>query len=165
MTFRLLRFQTTAAVVAVAALAACSKKSDDAAPTRTNSMSWTVDGGNVTAPTIVAISFNGQVSIVGSTNIGAASSGNILQLSVAPQVGTYAIDNSSTAATPTRAYYQTGTGQTYYSAAQGDIVITNYTPSTTAGASNLVGTFSFTSRELNNASTKAISNGKFNVYF
>jgi hypothetical protein len=158
---RLFSFRAAAAVLAFAAVTSCSdKKKEDPQPAVTQGMSWTMDGANVTASASTGQVLGNEVFVSGTT--GSGTTANSLILTMPKAVGTHAI----TATSDTGATYQMGTSgsaSSTYEATTGSIVVTTYTPSTTAGASNIVGTFTFTGS--NGSATKTLTNGKFNVKF
>jgi hypothetical protein len=159
MAIRQLSFRAAAAVLALTSMAACSSKEDDATPTPTNGVSWTVDGTATAPATFGAQALGSDIIVSGTTGTG--STGTSILLTMPKRTGTFAVSDTSTIAT---ASYLIG-GATYYDATSGNVVVTTYTPSTTAGASNIAGTFTFTAKESNGTATKTLTNGKFDVKF
>lgn len=159
MTFRYTPFRVAVAALAITTIASCSKdKTTDPTPTPAAGMGWTMDGGSVTATAASATTLGTDLAILGLT--GSASAGNGILLSIPPRTGTFAID--ATANSVAGALFTPPTGNTL-SATTGSIVVTTYSPSTTAGASNVVGTFTFTASD--GTITKTFTNGKFNVKY
>ncbi|WP_210517652.1 DUF6252 family protein [Hymenobacter terricola] len=149
--FRSLRVATT--VMALATLAACSKK-DDATPApapNPEGMSWTVDGNNVTATTAVSQAASGTlVTLAGATS----STGGVF-LDVPKVVGTYPVTSTSDASASYVVTPSTGSSQ-FYDATTGTIVVS------AVSATSISGTFTFTGAGTG-AATKTLTNGKFNV--
>jgi flagellar hook assembly protein FlgD len=158
---RIFSFRAAVAVLFFTAFTACSDdKKEDPKPAETQGMSWTVDAANATASTSTAQAVGTELYVSGTTGTG--STGSTLLLSMPKAVGTYAITATSDAG----ALYQLGTSgsaASTYEASTGSIVVTTYTPSTTPGASNIAGTFTFTAS--NGSASKTLTNGKFNVKF
>jgi hypothetical protein len=150
--FRSLRAATT--VMALATLAACSKK-DDATPTpaaNPEGMSWTVDGNNVTATTAVSQASTGNlVTLAGATS----STGGVF-LDVPKAVGTYPVTSTSDASASYVVTPSTGSSQ-FYDATTGTIVVS------AVSATSISGTFTFTGAGSSGSTTKTLTNGKFNV--
>ncbi|GAB3737266.1 hypothetical protein GCM10027594_18090 [Hymenobacter agri] len=146
-------------------LAACSSsKKDDPKPDPAG-ISWTVDGGMVSTTTTQSQQSNGLISIAGTVANGGASS--YLSLQIPNAVGTYTFGSSSlasatystTSGSNTTVYYAgplpLSTGQTVIGS--GTIVVTSLT------ATNVKGTFTFSGNNINSNTSKAITNGTFNV--
>jgi hypothetical protein len=155
----------TAALFLLTTLAACSSsKKDDPTPDPAG-ISWTVDGGTVSTTTTQSQQSSGLISIAGTVANGSASS--YLSLQIPNAVGTYTFGTSSlasatystTSGTNSVVYYAgplpLSTGQTVIGS--GTIVVTALT------ATNVKGTFSFTGNSIAYSTSKAITNGTFNV--
>ncbi|MBH8560567.1 DUF6252 family protein [Hymenobacter negativus] len=158
--FRSLRAATT--VMALATLAACSKK-DDATPTptpaATTGVTYTVDGATVTATTAGATVLGNQVVVSGVSGTGTANKGVLLTLP--KSTGTYTLSATSN---EEASYLASGNSSDIYDSTSGTIVVTTYSASTTSGASNIAGTFTFTGKNSAGA-TKTVTNGTFNVKY
>jgi hypothetical protein len=124
-----------------------------------------VDGGTVSTTTTQSQQSSGLISIAGTVANGSASS--YLSLQIPNAVGTYTFGTSSlasatystTSGTNSVVYYAgplpLSTGQTVIGS--GTIVVTALT------ATNVKGTFSFTGNSIAYSTSKAITNGTFNV--
>ena len=124
-------------------------------------MAWTVDGAAASAPLTSTQAFGTSLIISGLS--GNTTNGTSVQLIVPTQTGTFAVGGSGT--TAATAVYAILNGDSYRGTT-GNVVVTTYTPSTTAGASVLVGTFSFTgATSATPPTTKTITNGTFNVKY
>lgn len=166
MALRLLSLRAAALLLSAASIIACSKKSDDATPTPAATTpaptTCTVNGAAFTSAVSAAGLLPGNSArplvIYSSTDTTQARPTSIT-LFVPARTGTFAITPDTTS-TAQALYIENGTG---YFGVSGNVVVTTYAPSTTAGASNVAGTFSFTATELN--TTKTVSNGKFNIKY
>ncbi|GAB3849484.1 hypothetical protein GCM10028822_13940 [Hymenobacter terrigena] len=161
MSFQLRSFRAVATVLAFASLAACSSKKDDATPTpaATTGVTYTVDGGAVTATTAGATVLGNQVVVSGVSGTSTANKGVLLTLPKA--TGTYTLSATSN---ETASYLASGNSSDIYDSTSGSIVVSTYSASTTAGASNIAGTFTFTGKNSAGA-TKTVTNGTFNVKY
>ena len=160
MAFRLPLFRATAAVLAFSFVAACSSKKDDATPAPTTGVSYTVDGGSVTATTAAAVVLGNNVIVQGVSGTGTANKG--VSLTLPKRTGTFTLTDTTTIADAT--YLASGNASDIYGATSGTIVVSTYTASATTGASNIAGTYTFTGKNTAGAS-KAVTNGKFNVKY
>lgn len=155
----------TAALLLLAGLAACSSsKKDDPTPDPMG-LSWTVDGGNVSTTTTQSQKSNSLITVAGTVASGSTSS--YLSLQIPNAVGTYTFGASSlasatystTSGSNSTVYYAgplpLSTGQTVIGS--GTIVVTALT------ATNVKGTFTFSGSNINSNTSKAITNGTFNV--
>ena len=162
MALRLTSLRAAAALLALSSLVACSKKTDDT-PTPTpapaaQGMSWTVDGANVTAASATANVLSLHIDLIGATT------GTSMGVRVPKRAGTFAVGAGANDATPV--YNVNSASPTAFFGTSGTVVVTTYTPSTTAGASHIVGTFNFTGTTLvAPTATKAITNGKFDLKY
>ena len=155
MLFNIPSLRLAATVLAFASLSACSKKKDDApAPTNPEGMSWTVDGGNVTAATAVSQTSGSDITLAGGTGTTGASSGIFLE--VPKTAGTYTLSSTSNSSASYQVTPASGSTQSY-EATTGTIVVSGIT------ATNITGTYTFTGTDVNGTTSKTISNGKFNV--
>ncbi|GAB3863629.1 hypothetical protein GCM10028824_00080 [Hymenobacter segetis] len=148
--------------MALATLASCSKKSDDTpapAPAATTGVTYTVDGAAVTATTSGATVVGTQVIVSGVSGTGTANKGVLLTLPKA--TGTYTLSATSN---EDATYLASGNTSDFYESTSGSIVVSTYTASATAGASNIAGTFTFTGKNSAGAS-KTVTNGTFNVKY
>ena len=147
-------------MLALVSLAACSKK-DDANPTpaATTGVAYTVDGGAVTATTSGATAIGNQIIVSGASGTGTANKGVLL--TVPKATGTYTLSATSN---EDATYLASGNSSDFYESTSGTIVVSTYAASTTAGASNIAGTFTFTGKNSAGA-TKTITNGTFNVKY
>ena len=153
-----------AGTVLLAGLAACSSgKKDDPAATPPEGISWTVDGGRVTATSVQSQKSSATRLSVAGILRNSTSSG-ILSLEFPNALGNY--DFLPAATVSASAYYTIpGTNaDTYYAGAYG---IGNVTGAgsivvTALSATNVTGTFTFTGISASGAS-KSITNGTFNV--
>lgn len=115
-------------------------------------MSWTVDGSNVTASSAVSQASSGNlVTLAGATG----STGGVF-LDVPKTVGSYTITSTSDASASYVVTPASG-GSQFYDGTTGTIVVS------AVSATNITGTFTFTGTGSSAASTKTITNGKFNV--
>ena len=165
MVLRLTSLRAAVALLALSSLAACSKKNEDTpAPLATaQSMNWTVDGANVTASSATADASGSNINVVGGT-----STGTSMGVSVPKRTGTFGVGSTGADAATTVYGINVGTTPTTFVGKSGTVVVTTYSPSTTAGASNIVGTFSFTGENFNTyptSTSKVITNGTFNVKY
>ena len=166
MAFGLTSFRVALAALALVSVASCSDDDDDNnnTPAATTSMSWTVDGANATAVRVEAADSTTYLAVQGTTT--ASGAGNAVVLAMPKKVGTYAL-SLTPGATSAGALYATAsaTDTTAYLGLTGSVVVTTYTASTTKGASNAVGTFTFTAADFGGGAPKNLTNGKFNVKF
>lgn len=161
MALRLTSLRAAATLLAFSSLVACSKKSDDtpapAAPAQ--GMSWTVDGANVTAAVATGIIVSGDLVVAGGSST--TNTSNNMLLTVPRRTGTFTMTDTTTVSTAS--YIMAGGAA--YDVTSGNMVVTTYAPSTTAGASNVAGTFTFTGKLIGGTTTKTITNGSFNVKY
>ncbi|MDO7877483.1 hypothetical protein Q5H93_22280 [Hymenobacter sp. ASUV-10] len=143
------------ALLAFAALTACSDDSDGDLVAPAKGMSWTVDGTATTANSYQPNVSGTDVILTGSAISSAAFSSVTLTLPL--QTGTY---NLATVGSDVKAVYVAGTGNTNgtaYYATSGTATVTSAT------ATSYMGTFSFSGTDANGTASKTISSGKFNV--
>ena len=164
MGLRLTSLRAAVALLALSSLMACSKKSEDtpAPPASAQGMSWTVDGANVIASSATADASGSNINVVGGT-----STGTSMGVSVPKRTGTFVV-GSTGADAATTVYGINGTTTNAFIGTSGTVVVTTYSPSTTAGASNIVGTFNFTGENRTvppTSTSKVITNGTFNVKY
>ena len=159
MALRLTSLRAAAALLAFSSLVACSKKSDDTPAPAAQGMSWTLDGANVTAAFATGIAVGGDLVVTGGTST--TNTSNNMLLTVPRRTGTFTMNDTTTVSTAS--YIMAG--GTAYDVTSGNMVVTTYAPSTTAGASNVAGTFTFTGKLIGGTTTKTITNGKFNVKY
>ena len=162
MLFNLRSFRVATTVLALTTLAACSKKDDATpapAPAATTGVTYTVDGATTTATTSSATVFGSQVIVSGVSGIGTANKGVLLELP--KSTGTFTLTPTSA---ESASYLASGNSSDIYDSTSGTIVVTTYSASTTAGASNIAGTFTFTGTNSAGA-TKVVTNGTFNVKY
>ncbi|MDO7853720.1 DUF6252 family protein [Hymenobacter convexus] len=155
--------RTATTMLALVSLAACSKKSEDTPtptpPAATTGVTYTVDGAAVTATTSGATVVGNQIIVSGVSGTGTANKGVLLTLPKA--TGTYTLSATSN---EDATYLASGNTSDFYESTSGSIVVTTYAASTTTGASNIAGTFTFTGKNSANA-TKTVTNGTFNVKY
>jgi len=158
------------ALASLVLLGACSKKSDDPTPTPTPAatpagFSWTADNVNYTS-TVANASVQGtDVYLTGIS--GSSGNSNTISLLVPAAVGTYSIAGAPANANYLMSYnLNAGSAATVYVASNirgngsGTVTVTSYS------ATAIVGTFSFTGDNASGgtgATTKVVTNGKFNV--
>ena len=125
-------------------------------------MSWTVDGGALTATNLQSQKATSTISVAGTLTNGSTVS--YLSLEIPNAVGTYTFSPtseasatySSTSSTTTVYYAGANTGAGTVTGA-GTIVVTALT------ATNVTGTFTFTGINANSGASKSITNGSSNV--
>lgn len=149
--------------MALATMAACSSKKDDATPAATTpaGVTWTVDGTNMTATNIQKSTSGNNFEFAGTITTSTTNSSGV-DITVPKTVGTYAIPGSG--ATAIQALYLLVTPTTtpaVYNATGGSVTVSSVT------ATNIVGTFTFTGTDTFTGTTltKTITNGKFNLAF
>ena len=146
--------------MALTTLAACSKKNEATpTPAPTTGVSYTVDGAAVTSTAANGTVQGNQVIVSGVSGTSTANNGVLLSLP--KNTGTFTITPTSDASAT---YLASGNSSDFYDATSGTIAVTAYSASTTAGASNIAGTFTFTGRNSAGA-TKTVTNGTFNVKY
>lgn len=160
MASRLLSFRAVATALALTALISSCSSDDDATPAATTGVSYTVDGSTVSATTAAASVLGNDIVITGVSGTSTANKGVLL--TIPKRTGTFTLSDTATVATAS--YLASGNSSDIYDATSGSIVVSTYTPSTTTGASNVVGTYTFTGTNSAGAS-KTVTNGKFNVKY
>ena len=157
-----------AQLLLLAAVAACSSsKKDKEDPAPVVGMHWMVDGVAMRGkPGILPIS--NKLNFGASDTISGVGGGVIFK--VPAQTGTYDLASTPNALNPASANYwvspPTGFPVTHVATA-GQVVITRYSPATSADSATLAGTFAFTASGVMNGtpSIKQVTNGKFNFRF
>lgn len=153
--FRFLR--AAIPVMALVSLVACSKK-EEVAPTPAvppEGMTWTVDGGDVTAATSLS-QLVGTTLIVSGVATTSGATTSILLQDVPKTAGLYPLTSTSVISASYIVTPATGSASQFYEATTGSIAISSVT------ATNIIGTFTFSGLNVN-GSAKNLTNGKFNV--
>lgn len=158
------------AAIALLFLSACAKDDDPApAPASTSRLTWTVDGGALTAEATAGLSPGGLLFIRGQHATSTLTKG--IELVLPAQVGTFAAPGPDRARALYRTYeYQSNTtvATEYPSTAGGTITVSSYTASPELGGSVIVGTFAFLGNDTDpygGIGTRNITQGSFNIRF
>jgi hypothetical protein len=160
MSFRLPSLRSAACLLALTALAACSKSN----PAPFTDMAWTVDGNNVTATSTRKEITGNTVEIVGSYTTSRTASTGVDIKGLPLAVGTYSIIAPTGGANELFAAYvdvnlSSTTSNGYFSTG-GTVTVSS------VSSSNITGTFSYVAEDVSSGSTaapKTITNGKFNM--